>query len=60
MGNEIKPFTYIFHDIKFATSEELTRAKWNYENCIEQNKIVQIERNNYSFLYFVKSYIKMT
>ena len=37
-------------------SEELTKAKWNYENCIERNKIVQIQRNNYLWLYFVKSY----
>ena len=39
-------------------SEELIRAKWNYENYIEQNKIVQIQRNDYSWLYFVKLYVK--
>ena len=29
-------------------SEEFTRTRWGFENCIERNKIVQIHRNNYS------------
>ena len=29
----------------------LHRAKWNYENCIEKNKIVQIQRNNYLVIF---------
>ena len=38
-------------------SEEFTREIWgSYENCIVWNKIMQIQRNNYSWLYFVKSY----
>ena len=32
------------------------KIKVGYKNCIERNKIVQIQRNNYSWLYFVKSY----
>ena len=37
-------------------SEEFTKTRWGYESCIERNKIVQIQRNNYLGLYFVKSY----
>ena len=32
------------------------KIKVEYKTCIERNKIVQIQRNNYSWLYFVKSY----
>ena len=28
-----------------------TRLRWRYGNCTEWNKIVQIQRNNYSWLY---------